>query len=382
MGADASMSRPGLTPATEGNSAGTQPEGRRIWRRFRRHRLGTWGLTVLGLLYGAILLGPFLAPYPFDQMHREYRHAPPTRLHFVDGEGRFHWRPFVYGIKQTRDPVTFQFRYEEDRSRIYPVRFLVPGEPYRLLGLIPMRVRLVGLEPGSDGRLFLLGTDRFGRDLWGRILLGGRVTLSVGVLGVLVSTGIGVVMGGISGYYGGHLDNLIQRLIELLRSFPTIPLWLALSMILPPEWPSHWVYFGVVTVLSLIGWTGLARVVRGQYLALREKEFVVAAQALGASDRTVIFRHILPNIASYLIVSATLALPGMILGESTMSFLGLGIKEPMTSWGLLLRDAQSLQALQLYPWLLTPGLFIVLAVLAFNFVGDAVRDAYDPYALD
>ncbi|MFO7255668.1 MULTISPECIES: ABC transporter permease [Limnochorda] len=355
--------------------------GWRIWRRFLRHRLGLAGLAVLGLLYGAILLGPFLAPYPFDLMHREYRHAPPTRIRFVDQEGRFHWRPFVYGLKATRDPITFQFRYEEDPSRIYPLRFFTPGEPYRLFGVIPMRVRLVGLEPGSDGRLFLLGTDRFGRDLWGRILLGGRVTLTVGVLGVVVSTAMGVVMGGLSGYYGGRLDNLIQRLIELLRSFPTIPLWLALSMILPPHWPSHWVYFGVVTVLSLIGWTGLARVVRGQYLALREKEFVLAARALGASDGAIIFRHILPNIASYLIVSATLALPGMILGESTMSFLGLGIKEPMTSWGLLLRDAQSLQALQLYPWLLTPGLFIVAAVLAFNFVGDAIRDAFDPYAI-
>ncbi|BAS28300.1 peptide ABC transporter permease [Limnochorda pilosa] len=360
----------------------TLTRAQRVRRRFLRHRVGVAGFAVAAVLYLIIALGPFLAPYPFDQMHRDHRYAPPTPIHFMDAEGRFHARPFVYGIERTRDPVTFQFRYQEDRSQIHPIRFLVAGEPYRFLGLLPARVRLFGLDPASEGRLFLFGTDRFGRDLWGRILLGGRVTLSVGIFGILLSTAIGVVMGGISGYYGGRLDNLIQRFIELLRSFPTLPLWLALSMILPPSWSSAKVYFGVVTVLSLIGWTGLARVVRGQYLALREKEFVVAAQALGATDSVVMFRHILPNITSYLIVSATLALPGMILGESSLSFLGLGIKEPMTSWGLLLRDAQTLQALKLYPWFLIPGLFIVVAVLAFNFLGDAVRDAFDPYARD
>lgn len=349
-----------------------------IWRQFRKHRLGIAGGIMVIILYLMTIFGGFIAPYNMSTHHRRFIYAPPTKIHFIDQEGKFHLRPFVYPVIQERDPVTFELKYTVDTSTPVPIKFFTRGEEYSFLG-IKTNLHLFGVDESSGAYFFPFGTDQFGRCLFSRTLIGGQVSLTVGIFGILLSFSIGIIVGGISGYYGGWIDNVIQRFIELLRSFPRLPLWLALSMILPPEWSSVKVYFGVVTVLSLIGWTGLARVVRGQVLSVRENEYVNAAKALGATDRRIILRHVLPNVTSYIIVAATLSFPGMIIGESTISFLGLGIKEPMTSWGLLLKNAQSFTALDLYPWLLIPGIFIVIAVLGFNFLGDALRDALDPF---
>lgn len=350
------------------------------WRRYRRSRLGVLGGWVLIVLYLLALFAPFLSPYDITAQHVGHEYQPPSGLHLV-ADGRL-TRPFVYGTKETRDPVTFARKTAVDPSVQLPLRFFVRGEPYRFFG-VRSDLHLFGIPAPQDGSAqvfyFPFGSDQLGRDLFSRTLVGGQVSLTVGLIGVAISFAIGILMGGLSGYYGGLTDTLIQRLVEVLLSFPRLPILLALSALIPARWPSAWVYLGIVAVLSLIGWAGLARVLRGQVLAVRQLEYVSAAQAIGARDLRIILRHITPNLSSFLLVTATLALPGYILGESALSFLGLGIKEPMTSWGLLLADArrEGFQTLNLYPWLLLPGLFLVVTILAFNFFGDALRDAAD-----
>ncbi|MGE5588726.1 MAG: ABC transporter permease [Clostridia bacterium] len=352
---------------------------KRVIESFFKHKLGLAGLVVLAILYFVVIFADFIAPYSFAETHRNFVYAPPSKIRWVDGTGK--WiGPHICGMKKSRDPVTFELTYVEDTDTVVPVEFFVRGEKYRFLGLWETDLHLFGVEASPDrAMLLLLGADRFGRDLFSRVVIGGRVSMTVGLLGTFLSVFIGAVVGSLSGYYGGWVDVLIQRFTELLRSFPRIPLWLALAVIIPPSWPSTWVYFGIVTVLSLIGWMGVARVMRGMTLSLREKEYILAAKVIGVSDWKIIARHLIPNTLSYLIVVSTLSVPGMILGESTISFLGLGIKEPMTSWGLLLSQAQSLSELESHPWLMVPGIFIMIAVLSFNFVGDALRDAVDPY---
>ncbi|MDD2431739.1 MAG: ABC transporter permease [Firmicutes bacterium] len=352
---------------------------KRVMQSFFKHRLGVFGLIVLIIMYLLVIFADFIAPYNFATTHTNFVYGKPSKISYRDRDGK--WiGPHIYEMKKSRDPITYQVIFTQDTSKIVPIKFFVRGEEYKFLGLFKSDLHLFGVEQTPDRAMLLLfGADRFGRDVFSRVLVGGRVSMTVGLLGTFLSVFIGAIVGALSGFYGGKIDILIQRFIELLRSFPRIPLWLALAVIVPPSWPSTWVYFGIVTVLSLIGWMGVARVIRGLVLSLKEKEFVLAARVIGVSDMKLVTKHLIPNTLSYLIVVSTLSIPGMILGESSISFLGLGIKEPMTSWGLLLKQAQSLSELEAHPWLMIPGIFIMVAVLSFNFVGDALRDAVDPY---
>jgi peptide/nickel transport system permease protein len=360
----------------EGEDLYTASQWQLMARKFRKHRLAVWsGMAVL-VLYMSALFCDFLSPYGLDDQHLEYIYAPPQRLHWIGPDG-LHIIPFVHGLKGMRHPETLRKVYVEDESQIYPLRFFAQGPSYEFWGLIETSTHFVGVDEG--GTLFLLGTDSLGRDLLTRILYGSRISLTVGLIGVALSFVFGLSIGAISGYYGGWIDNLIQRLIEILRSFPSIPLWMALSASLPSDWSPLQVYFGITVVLSFLGWTGLARVVRGKILALREEDYATAATLLGASKARIMGRHLLPGFTSHIVVSLTLALPSMILGETSLSFLGLGLRPPITSWGVLLQEAQNVQAVAMQPWLLTPAVFVIVTVLAFNFVGDGLRDAADPY---
>lgn len=351
-----------------------------MWWRFRKHRLANIGAMVVILFYVGAIFCEFWAPYDPNTYERTLTFVPPMKV-YLYSEGRFHWPPITYGLERTRDPETYIITYKEDRSIQYPIRFLVRGDSYKLWGLFNLDRHLFGLGGGEDDqRLHLLGTDRLGRDMFSRIFYGSRISLSIGLLGVFISLVIGIVAGGFSGYLGGVLDEVMQRIIEFLRSIPTIPLWMALSAALPREWSTVQRYFAIVVLLSLIGWTGLARVVRGRFLAIREEDFVMAARLQGASESRIIFRHMLPSFLSYIIANVTLSIPGMILGETSLSFLGLGLRPPTISWGVLLQEAQNLQTVALAPWLLIPALFVVAAILSFNFMGDGLRDAADPYS--
>ena len=361
---------------TEGDDLYTASQWQLMARKFRKHRLAVWsGMAVL-VLYASALFCDFLSPYALDDQHLDYIYAPPQRLHWIGPDG-LHIVPFVYGLKGIRHPETLRKVYVEDETQVYPLRFFASRPSYEFWGLIETNTHFIGVDEG--GTLFLLGTDSLGRDLLTRILYGSRISLTVGLIGVALSFVFGLSIGAISGYYGGWIDNLIQRLIEILRSFPSIPLWMALSASLPSNWSPLQVYFGITVVLSFLGWTGLARVVRGKILALREEDYATAATLLGASKARIMGRHLLPGFTSHIVVSLTLALPSMILGETSLSFLGLGLRPPITSWGVLLQEAHNVQAVAMQPWLLTPAVFVVVAVLAFNFVGDGLRDAADPY---
>ncbi len=362
-----------LTPEQEQYYLASQ--WRMTWWRLKRHRLAVAAGVFLLLAYLSILVCEFLAPYGLHTRNGDYIHAPPQALHFTR-DGRL-VAPYVYDWEMELNMETLSREYREDRSRPMPIRFLCRGEPYRLWGVFEADLHLVC--PPQGGVLFLLGTDRLGRDLLSRILYGGRISLTIGVVGIAVSFLIGLTLGGMAGYYGGWIDSLVQRLIEIIRSFPELPLWMALSAALPVTWSPVGVFFGITIILGLIDWTGLARAVRSKLLALREEDFCTAAILMGARPRRVIARHLLPNFMSHLIASATLSIPSMILGETALSFLGLGLRPPVTSWGVLLNEAQDINAIALYPWLMLPVVPVILTVLAFNFFGDGLRDAADPY---
>ncbi len=348
---------------------------RMMWWRLRRHRLAVVSGAVLALLYVVVAFAEAFAPYGLHTRNVEYVYAPPQTVRWFH-EGEF-VGPFVYDYDVELDLDNLARVYTEDETRPHRVRFLCLGEPYRLWGLVPGRFHL--LCPAEGGVLFLLGTDRLGRDVLSRIVHGARVSLTIGLIGISISFVIGLTLGGLAGYYGGWVDGLVQRLIEIVRSFPELPLWMALSAALPVTWSPIGVFLGITVILGFIDWTGLARAVRSKLLALREEDFCTAAVLLGARPRRVIARHLLPNFMSHLIASATLSIPAMILGETALSFLGLGLRPPVTSWGVLLNEAQDINVVALYPWLMLPVAPVIVVVLAFNFFGDGLRDAADPY---
>lgn len=346
-------------------------------KKFFRHKLAIISMVVLGLFYVGALFCQFISPYSPTRRFINFVHSPPTRVRFVDEQG-FSLRPFIYARKMTLDPDTWQRVYTEDTSERLYIRFFVRGDSYKFLWLFDTDLHLFGVDGNEP--IFLFGTDAMGRDMFSRIFYGSAISLTIGIVGVFLSLVIGVVLGSISGLFGGLIDNAIQRLIEILMSIPQIPLWMALSAALPPHWPMLRVYFGITIILSILGWTGVARVVRGKFLSLREEEFVLASRTFGASQWWIITKHLVPSFMSYVIVQVTLSIPGMILGETALSFLGLGLRPPAISWGVLLQQAQNIRSVALHPWLLIPGIFVIVVVLAFNFLGDGLRDAADPYA--
>lgn len=347
------------------------------WWRFRRHKLALWSGVVILLFYLGAIFADFLAyadPYDTDA-RRSF--IPPQAIHWFDETG---FAPHVYALKGKRDMKTFKLIYAPDPTDKRYVQFFSHGYPYDFLGLVPTDRHLIGLAGTSTTEgLFLLGTDQLGRDVFSRLTLASRTSLTIGLVGVALSLFLGVLLGGISGLYGGWIDTLIQRIIEVLRSVPTIPLWMGLAAALPNTWSVTQVYFAITVIISLIGWTELARVVRGRFLAMREEDFITAAELAGASQLRIIFRHMVPSFLSHIIAAVSLALPAMIISETTLSFLGLGLRPPAISWGVLLQDAQSLQALAIAPWLLVTAIPVIIVILAFNFLGDGLRDAADPY---
>ncbi len=398
LGDEATASTANVSISRKAEAYYTASQLRLIIWRLRKHRLALFSLFVVVALYLTAIFAEFLSPYEYTARYSQFLYAPPQPLHFVH-EGSFSLRPFVYGYAMTRDPKTLLELYEEDRTQPYYFTWMPQVEPYKLWGIIELEHRLFGVQqptagdgtniPGGAasrrnqekiGTIFLFGTDSLGRDLLSRILYGTRISLSIGLVGVALSLFLGIMLGGISGFYGGVADVIIQRAIEILRAFPDIPLWMGIAAALPPNWPILRVYFAISIILALLGWTEVARVVRGKILSLREQDFALAARLAGVRERRIISHHLLPSFTSHLIVVVTLSIPAMILGETVLSFLGLGLRHPVSSWGVLLQDAQNVRTIASYPWLLIPILFVVLTVLAFNFFGDGLRDAADPYS--
>jgi peptide/nickel transport system permease protein len=351
-----------------------------MWWKFRKHKMALISTGVLIVMYLIAVFCEFVAPYGPEDTFIRYKLAPPTVIRLVDSQGQWH-APFVYKITRKVDLETLQNLYTEDISTIYPIKLFAKSTPYKLWGLIESDIHLFGVEaPLDEQGLLLMGADRLGRDMFSRVVYGSRISLSIGLVGVFFSLILGVAIGGISGYFGGWVDNLIQRFIEFVRSIPTIPLWMGLSAALPMTWPVLAVYFGITIILSLVSWTHMARVVRGRFLAMREEDFVLAARLVGSSQSRIILVHMVPSFLSYIIANLTLSIPGMILSETALSFIGLGLRAPAISWGVLLQEAQNVSAIALAPWVFWPAVAVILAVLSFNFLGDGLRDAADPYS--
>ncbi|MEW5957618.1 MAG: ABC transporter permease [Chloroflexota bacterium] len=354
------------------------PNWKLVWWRFKKHRLAmVSGVIIIFIVMVALAPGFFSTQDPNESVTAE-QFIPAQPLRFFN-QGRF--QPHVFGGQVKRNPETLRMEWTVDKTAIIPVGFFVQGYPYKILGLVPTNIHLIGVaDPALEARVHLLGTDRLGRDQWSRLMAGSQVSLSIGLVAVFLSVFLGILLGGISGYFGGTPDLIIQRLIELLQSLPPIPIWMALTAALPRDWSVERVYFAITLVLALIGWTTLAREVRGRFLAVREEDFVVAARLSGCSQSRVIFRHMAPTMSSHIIAAATLAIPVMIINETFLSFLGLGLRPPAISWGVLLQEAQNLQSIVLAPWLLLPGLAVIITVLSLNILGDGLRDAADPYS--
>ena len=362
-----------LTPEQERYYMATQWQ--LMWWKLKRHRLAMISGAVLALMYFSVIISEFLAPYALTTRNTDFIYAPPQTINFFHN-GEFQG-PFVYGLKYQLNMTNLKREYQEDKQSIQKIRFFCKSDPYKFWGHVAASTHL--FCPSATGTLFLLGTDRLGRDVLSRIIYGTRISLTVGLLGIIFSFIIGIIIGGLAGYFGGWVDNLSQRAIEIIRSFPELPLWMALSASLPVTWSPILIYFGITIILGMLDWTGLARAVRSKLLSLREEDFALAAQLMGAKPQRIIARHLLPSFTSHLIASATLSIPSMILGETALSFLGLGLRPPITSWGVLLTEAQNMNAVELYPWIMTPVIPVIIVVLAFNFFGDGLRDAADPY---
>ena len=353
---------------------------RLIWWRFLDHRLAVWSAALVVMLYVLAVFAEFVSPASPSASSGRYTYAPPQAIHLFhrDAAGSLTFRPHVLGYRVTVNPTTFSRSFQPDPERVIDIRLFPQVQPYRMWGLIDVNRRLIG--PAEAGQpFFLLGADRLGRDVLSRLIHGARISLSVGLIGVLLSLVLGIVIGGFSGFLGGRVDLVVQRVIEILRSLPTIPLWLGLAAAMPRDWNSLQIYFAMTIILSLVGWTELARVVRSRFLSLRHEDYVIAAQIEGMSTTRVIVRHMLPAMTSHVIATATLAVPTMILAETALSFLGLGLQPPTVSWGVLLQEAQNIRSISTAPWLLVPGLLVTVTVLAMNFLGDGLRDAADPY---
>jgi len=356
------------------------PQWKLIWWRFRKHHMAMVGGVVLIVLYLIALFADVVAPQDPSAINGRFRLAGPTPITFIDPDGQFTFWPGVNPQQIQRDPVTLRLSYVPDTSIWYPIQLVGRGSSYKLWGVFDMDIHMLTLGPEApDQTFFLLGTDRLGRDVFSRVIHGGRLSLSIGLVSVALTFLLGIVLGGISGYFGGVIDTVVQRTIEFLRSIPRIPLWMGLAAAIPPKWPLEYTYFAITLIIALIEWTRLAREVRGRFLSLREEDFVLAARLSGAREKRIIFRHMLPSFMSHIIASVTLRIPSTILAETTLSFLGLGLREPAMSWGVLLQDAQNIQAVALSPWLMLPAIPLIIAIISFNFLGDGLRDAADPY---
>ncbi|MCX6050552.1 MAG: ABC transporter permease [Chloroflexi bacterium] len=348
-------------------------------RRFLRSKPAIVGGAFVLMLGFLAIFAEFFAPYPLDKYNSKNSFIPPSSIHFRDKAGNFHWRPFTYNQVVELDPKTYVPIWTNDESKLYPIRLFVRGWNYKLLGLIPTNIHLFGLDSG--GEIYLLGTDQYGSDLWSKACEAGRISLSLSLIGTLISVVIGSLVGVASGYYGGWTDMAVQRFVEFITAFPQLALWLSLVALVPRTWDSFRVFLIIALIFALLSWTTLAREVRSKVLALRQTDFVLAAKEMGASDRRIMFVHLLPNTLSHIIVVLTLTIPDIILAEAFLSFLGLGIQRPLISWGLLMQDAQNLRTLGETPWIMSPALFIIMAVLGFNLLGDGLRDAADPYSI-